>query len=444
MLAVAGFLTLNACDGNGLPKPSCPPTPTKPDFGQPAAAATESTVDIELSGSYVKLRIRDLIETKVPSDPAQVPESGVKVHSIQLKESGTPPNRLNLISIEIEPWLKGSSGKPATLNRWYILTLRLIPHLINPQTIPDSNRRKQLLRCGQDPECGESGVVLAFDLHELYNKTFARKVECPSSDYDFIDDPVLRSVHETLFGDPAKNKPAQEPLVLPTQQITKMVAGIAGSPVNLTGVAIGTDGDLKIGLLMDQGSSIPFVAQAFLRPGEHWGVRIDTSLVSTSIRKTVIEKAAQQSSSIVIDNVAASFTEGEIVIDAAGHAPQGLCGVVNFSAKARARPRVCRKANGRSALQICEGPSTTSPDLGLWSGPCLLFRTIFTGGLAVANIATSTPQSCPELAELQFSAGANDDLYATKIDTNNIFFITGRSQLMDTRSGTTPPMPTCP
>ncbi|MGH7450472.1 MAG: hypothetical protein ACRENG_03945, partial [bacterium] len=212
-----------------------------------------------------------------------------------------------------------------------------------------------------------------------------------------------------------------------------------------------SDQDLRIALLMDRGSPLTFSSQTWLRPGDDWGVSIDTSFVASSIRKKVEAKAREKDPAISI-TVNLTFTKSfyttgprdEIIIDAAGRAPQGLCGVVNFSLKATAMPRVCRNANGRSVLQICEGPSKITPALGLWSGPCLLFKTIFTGGMAVANITTATPLSCPEATELQFSAGPNDDLYATRIDTDGVFYIAGRSQFLDAALGKTPGAPACP
>src|SRR5574342_304642 len=89
--------------------------------------------------------------------PPLSPNSGVKVNAINPEEKGAGVNRLTLISIDIEPWLKGASGKPASLQRYYTLTLKIVPYLITSQTIPDSTRRKELLRCGNDPKCGESG-----------------------------------------------------------------------------------------------------------------------------------------------------------------------------------------------------------------------------------------------------------------------------------------------
>jgi hypothetical protein len=437
-----------SCDGT-LPKPDCPEIPAARDYGPPAAQSEKSSVNIDLSATYVRLRVREAVETKILQDTTLIPDNGVKVNAIRLEEKGAGANRMNFISIDIEPWLKGASGKPASLQRYYTLTLKIVPHLITAQSIPDSTRRKELLRCGNDPKCGESGVLLVFDFYELYSKSFSRKVECPSSDYDLIDARVLTGIYESLYG--SQQKPPMAPLIVPAQQIIKIVSGLVGAPVNLTGVALGSDQDLRIALLMDQGSPLTFSSQTWLRPGDDWGVSIDTSFVASSIRRKVEAKAREKDPAISITvnlTFAKSFyTTGprdDIIIDAAGSAPQGLCGVVNFSLKATAMPRVCRNANGRSVLQICEGPSKITPELGLWSGPCLLFKTIFTGGMAVANITTGTPLSCPEATELQFSAGPNDDLYATRIDTDGVFYIAGRSQLLDTALGRTPGGPACP
>ncbi len=448
LLAAVAVPLLISCDGT-LPKPNCPEIPAAPDYGPLAAQSEKSSVNIDLSASYVKLRVREAVETKIPQDTTLIPSNGVKVNAINLEEKGAGANRLNLISIDIEPWLKGASGKPASLQRYYTLTLKIVPHLITSETIPDSSRRKELLRCGNDPKCGESGVLLVFDFYELYSKSFSRKVECPSNDYDLIDAQVLTGIYESLYG--TQQKPPMPPLIVPTQQIIKIVNGLVGAPVKLTGVAIGSDQDLRIALLMDQGSPLSFSSQTWLRPGDDWGVSIDTSFVASAIRKKVADKAREKDPAISI-TVGVTFTRSyyttgpkdEIIIDASGSAPQGLCGVVNFSLKATAAPRVCRNTNGRSVLQLCEGPSKITPDLGLWSGPCLLFKTIFTGGMAVANITTAAPLSCPEISELQFSAGPNDELYATRIDTDDAFYIAGRSQLLDASLGRTPGASTCP
>jgi hypothetical protein len=411
-----------------------------------------TSVAVELGQAYMNMRVRQAVETKIPQDPTQMPDNGVKINGVRLFEQWVGVNRLNLVSIDIEPWLKGASGSPASLQRYYTLTLRIVPHLINPQTVPEPARRKQLLRCGTDPECGESAVLLAFDFYELYSKSFTRKVECQSKDFDPIDAQVLTGIYASLYGNGTVSPPAlpQDPIVVPTQEIVKLVSGLVGAPAQLTGVAIGSDLDLKIGLLMDKGSPAPFDRQAGIRGDDDWGVSIDTAFVTSAIRNKAVAKAQEVNSAIAINSFSVTYIGGllgpnKLDILAFGSWPRGgACGVTNFKLTAEADLLVCRKANGKSVLKVCEGPSDQSPT-SFWdflSGVCGGINDFignFFGGLSTATITTG----CPDMAELQFPAGTNDVLYATRLDAEGVFYIAGQSPLRDALLGRTPGSTAC-
>jgi len=132
--------------------------------------AGQSSVDIELDRLYVLDRIRSMLEKPATGS------SGAFVRNIELRELAVPGSKpLSVVQIRLEPWLKGASGQPASLQRQYELTLRATPHLITPATVPDATRRKQLLCKPDEMSCTRNqGVWLTFELHELRNVTFGR------------------------------------------------------------------------------------------------------------------------------------------------------------------------------------------------------------------------------------------------------------------------------
>lgn len=279
-LSFIALAVLASC--NGIPTPNCPQPPTLPDRGPVAQRSTTSSIDVELSQGYMRERVRAMVDTP------ETASSGVDVGTVTLEEVVTGSDRLNLVSIVITPWLKADTptAVPAPLPRSYILRLKMVPHLITPATTPDPARRRELLCAPGDTACtADSGVLLTFEFYELFSRVNQEAVACTSSNYDLIDAQVLGGVYESLG--------KQGPLLLPGGQLTSMISGIIGSPVNLIGVNVGSDLELKIGFLLDQGTPDPFDPNTALShfPNEDWGIDIDTDFITTAVRAQAVAQA---------------------------------------------------------------------------------------------------------------------------------------------------------
>ena len=110
-------------------------------------------------------------------------------------------------------------------------------------------------------------------------------------------------------------------------------------------------------------------------------------------------------------------------------------GTINFSFSVSVEPRICKR--GMDSMLVLCNPKNTAPavpstcanvlsflkDVGDW------FSTSFKGGSAVATIGTPT-DSCDDQSAISFQTGSHR-LYSTKVDTDSIFYIAGRSQMMD-------------
>src|SRR6266508_1502268 len=100
---------------------ACPPPPPRPNYGTPAQRAGQSSVDIDLSGGYMRERISKLIE------PGPHATRGVSSHYFQLQEQVVNGERLNLMKIGLQPWGRGRDGEKVNLPQEYSLSLKLVP-----------------------------------------------------------------------------------------------------------------------------------------------------------------------------------------------------------------------------------------------------------------------------------------------------------------------------
>lgn len=429
------------------------------DFGQPALRSGKASVELNFKPSYIVEVVRSRISA--PDISAMKPgDSGMDIGRIWLEENGTGANRINLISISFSVWLKSQQGGKIYLpSRNYTLRLRFVPYLITPANFPDSARRRAVLGCKNgDPDCGDSGVILALRFYELaggWIRSPTEPVDCNSSTrYDFIDEQVLTQAYNISV--------QQEPIRIPTSKITGMVSGLVNASVTLTGMDLGTDQYLKIGLVVDKGTPMNFdsrYSELSRHPNTHWGILIDKNLITSALVAKIDENIRNQSASLD-GTPQVDYTRDGIIIDAIGKKSVPVCGDVRFSVRVTARPSICRNPAGNSTLRICAGTSEPEPTLLFasgWQQACVqglkiinaiasIPAGLFSGGVAIvytgcAGIGWNI--ECSQPAEIQFSTGS-DVLYATQIDTDDMFFIAGRSQFMDSRGlGSPPSLPSC-
>jgi hypothetical protein len=435
---------------------------------------TTESLAIELNQTYMRARIRTQMDQPLPatatrqrlqlpeSDPARLPTSGFSLNSVNLEQTtDATGTRLNLLAIDLTPWLRKDDPDPADATgntvklskapvstRRFVLRLRLVPHLVTATTISDLARRRAILGCDPaDQTC--AGVVLGLTFHQLYDKGFSENVVCSptqrSPNYDLISAQVLQGALDTVNGRviPATTPgtqpriiPAQAPISVPTKPLLDMVSMLNGTPVSLTGVAVGSDLDLKIALLVNGGMPLPFSPTTGFRNADtDWAIVIDTSFLASKIAGDVVSRAAANSPPITIaaGSVAVAFNPGRVSVSASGFATTAVlhCNVP-VSLSLPVTPSVCRKAAGQRVLRMCPGSVVSSNGVTA----CAFFDAII-GGSATATVTCPT---CPPAAPtdpcgpvpIQFEAGTGDTFYATAVDTDNIFYIAGRSTLMDT------------
>src|SRR5207248_1306195 len=114
-----------------------------------------------LSELYMRHKIKDQLEKPPPDNPT--PDSGFFVNDVALSEQGTGAQKLNLLTIQITPWLRGADGNPVSLQRSYRLTLKIVPYLVTATTIPDPQKRQAFIGVA------DNGAALRFELVDLYS-----------------------------------------------------------------------------------------------------------------------------------------------------------------------------------------------------------------------------------------------------------------------------------
>ncbi|MEZ4828968.1 MAG: hypothetical protein R3C61_22180 [Bacteroidia bacterium] len=415
LLIVVIVAVCHACDS--LPGTACPPAPADPGYGTPAPPASRSSMNIELSQRYIREKVRTMMQ----SPPSA--SSGVDIGTVRLsQETDAQGNPLHLLNVVISPWLRGNGDSTVSLQRSYELKLRIVPYLITPVTEPDSNRRRSLL-CPNGNCTADNGILIQFAFYELFGRINQAPVFCGSAGYDMIDGQVLGSVYKSLE--------SARPVVVQADGLLAMGAGLAGIPMGLTGVALGSDLELKVGLLFDVGTPAVFDPQVSLShfPDADWGVSLDTSLLSMAVRRSAIAQATSTDPRVSVSGVRVGYTTAGFEVVASGQI--NLCGGISFTASTVVSPQLCRKSDGTVVLQVCSGKADTNPKASFLQGICYLgsqFLSAFSGGWSTAVIKSGT---CPDMGNISFQAGPGDVLYGTSLDTDQFFYIAGRSTFID-------------
>jgi hypothetical protein len=410
-------LGLAACASTGGLQPGqCSAPPVSADLGPVPAMAGQSSVDIELSNLYIIARVKDMLGTVPPGAT-----SGAFVNSVALVDASSGGTTTPTIVIMLEPWLLGQSGQPASLQRFYRLTLKLTPHLITPQTVPDATKRQQLLCPTAQSGCDSSqGALLSFDLLDLYNVSFSRRA-CDSP--DVIDTRLVPEIYQNLAN--------QSPLSLPTSAIGAVLSSAAGGAINLTDVNVAADGLLKIGLVYGVGSTHAFDRQTMQLsryPGSDWVVNIDPSIMTAAVRNRMLSALQSMAPGSTLTTFSTTFTPGVILANGtAALSVPGICGTsATVTIAVRNPTQLCKDVGSRSAIVSWTDMSSSTGNF------CINLKT-FWDNIGVGT-AFGPPTVWPTLAIINFPAGANDTFYGTALDLDSAFVIAGRSTMMDARS----------
>jgi hypothetical protein len=427
------------------------------DHGPAAPKSTTASVEIEIRGSYVKEQVRAKFDTPLPVAATDqqlaipdgmagfIPTAGVVVKNVVLEEPIVAGARANVLAVQVVPWLLHKERDPQDASRWtlsrtelpryFTLRLRLVPRIRPPTTI-----------------------LIPLELQELRDDSARETVVCSRTPdlrnpgYDIVTAQVHQGVLDALLG--TADHEGAAPLELPAAEIATLVGGIAGSAVQLTGVALGTDRDLKVGLRFDQGTPVVFDSNTGLShfPAADWGVAIDPSFITASVIQKLKKVATDAPRPITLGPISvaydsrptASGRDNLISVDASATATTQLCHV-GLSIRAEVSPRICRSPGGRSTLVGCTTQSIT-PHVDA----CIVFET-FLFGDATMTVCTPgpcaapiPPNPCSPMTEIQFDAGAGDTFYATAIETDRMFYIAGRSTFLDALLPARPTVPACP
>ncbi|NPU93760.1 MAG: hypothetical protein HPY82_17745, partial [Gammaproteobacteria bacterium] len=352
LLGALGFL-LSACDDpNVITGGQCPPPPAPFSAAPAPAMAGQSSVDVELSRTYLLNRVRTMLAT----DPTQ--DSGAFIGNISHRDvTDAAGKRRSQIELTLEPWLKGQNGQPASLQRFYKLTLQLTPRLVTPTTVTDVTVRRQLLQCdpatATDCDTRES-ALLSFDLVELYNTSFSRPA-CNTP--DAIDSKLVPQIYDLLA--------RQAPLQLPTVAIGTLLSSAAGTPVQLTDVNVSLDSLLKLGLQYNVGATHNFDTQTMLLsrfPNRDWLVDLDTSIMTAAVRSRMAAALTSAAPGATITTFSTSFIPGEIsVTGSAALTVPGICGgTATLAIRARNPAQMCKDASNQSIIASWTDSSTNT------------------------------------------------------------------------------------
>ncbi|GAA3346993.1 hypothetical protein GCM10020358_60090 [Amorphoplanes nipponensis] len=435
-LALTATIGAGAAAAGCSDKPaSCPDPPAPPPVtGVRTVRAERTNVNLELGYRYMRALIREQFEGA--PDPAAT--SGARVTSVSLTQEGDGAAPRNLVTVGLTPWL-GSSPR-ADLPRQFRLVLEIRPHLVTAAVQPDEQLRRQWLG-GAD-----EGVALTFAFVRLRDVSMDREVGCPTSGAaDPVADQVLRGVYDGLRG--------QQPVVVPVELVTGLATALTGGTAAVTGVNLATAGDLKLGFTLDSGSPAVFSPETLLihHPADDWGFELDRSLVSRLVAAKAGAVVRGQDPFATIDAVDVDFSaQGLFVTVKATHKQNDPCPDIHVTATSLTKVSVRRDPAGPSVLVGRPGEPTLTDDSNLAAKICFAVdKALFGQATAVIGPARAGP-SCPDTLgpPLSFDFGT-DTFSGASVDTDETFFISGRSRHVDevlagaTPAQTRPPVPVC-
>jgi hypothetical protein len=380
----------------------------------PAPRSTNTSIDLEMGQLYLRRRITTALQATGIDNPS--PDAGMFVRDLRLEERTSGSEKVNVLNLNVEPWVRGAQNQPVSLQRFYRVVLKITPYLLTPSTEPDAAKRRTLLGGAN------SGLALRFELIELYNLSFGRPVNCSRTDLDLFDAPFLDGLQQSLS--------SQVPLVIPTSTITDVAAKLTGSSPDVSGVNLGSDLDLKIGFALSGTAGRPFEPQTSLSrfPGSDWAINIDTLLVASAIDSQVRTAITSTNGLSVIGTPTIAFVPGGLNVDVSVRVSgcgYSTTGSVSVEVEMMVR-RIGPDGPPPLTRYVIRAPQTTKPALGVFGTLCYLVLNPM--GSATLTIG---PGCFDVLSVVQFEASPGDWFYATSIDTDNVFYIAGRSSYMD-------------
>ena len=430
IVTLAFYTLLSGCGPSPLPTAACPQSYIKPISLQVAAQSATSTVDLALSQSYMRKRIKDTIQTPDTDSQGHATSHGIDVNQITLLEKTVNGQDLHLIAINMTPWLRGQNGAHVSSNNTYELFLKLNPYIVDQNTVPDAAQRKKVL-CGTNNTCTENeGVLLGFELHELKNKSQTTVVATGNGicgTVNLIDEKVLDGIWGIDGG-----LTNATPVVLPTASIAQMITGFAGVPVRVTGLALGSNTDLKIGMLMNAGAGHAFDSSTGFRPAVDWTLDLDSSVIKDFISMTANAVAASNNPPATVSDIAVKFIDQpENAVDVVVNLTLPICSTAKVRVLSHVRFDVCTDMNSQPILQQCKADDQRLPNN--WpTNACVIADHLFRWPY-IGNAIDPPCRLANSSTVLKFQVGPAEAFYATSMDVSDInFHIDGRSTVMDT------------
>jgi len=441
MVAIGASIALVGCPNSTLPTPKCAATQLPGDpLGAASPRAGRASIRLEASAWYIAALVRRIIGELHPEDPNAT--SGVEIGAIRLSEEGTGAQRQNLVAVQFSAWLRGQDGSHVMLpGRTYKLQLQILPHLLTAQNTPDLATRRAFLDCAADAPC-ETGLVVVFAFKALLGggqRPANEPVDCAKPSYDLIDEQVLTRSLEAAA--------ALRPMGIALDSVMTTLRTRLALDVRATGVDLGTDQHLVLGLLLDAGTPSTFDSFATgLGHGNDvdWAIEIDPALLAPAIRRKAIELATQRISGVVLGGPpSVAFDDDGIALGLAGTVPVPVCGAVPFTASALALAGVCGHALGACANTAAHPITVTVTPRDGSQAACLdvakflksIADQVHAVTVALAGgtpASTTTPPTCAAITSpVLYPIGAHDVIYPLRLDTDRMFAVAGRSQLMD-------------
>jgi hypothetical protein len=409
--------------------PSCPASYIQPVALSVAPQSATTSVDLSLTGNYMRSRVRGMVQAPEVDAQGKPTAAGADVKSIDLVEKVVNGQTQRLIAVSLEPWIRGQSGGHTSLNNRYDLRLTINPYIVNKTTVSDAAKRKTFL-CGADPQCTtDEGILLGFELQELDNRSQGTVVSTGAGKCGTLNQ-VDAQVLDGLWGkDGALTKAA--PVLLPTASVTQMIGKITGTTATTTGVAIGASGDLKVGILTDQGTPRPFDSTTGFRGDVDWSIDIDDAFISSAVSSVAAAGAAASNPPATITGTTIKFSDQpENTVDATIEATLPICGTARARIRAHVRFDVCTDG-GQSVLQMCRADTKELPNNWIVNG-CVVADYVFARWPKYGEIIDPPCGLAGTSTALRFPVAANETFYATAMDiSQTVFHIDGRSTAMD-------------
>ncbi|SFR22157.1 hypothetical protein SAMN04488564_10681 [Lentzea waywayandensis] len=441
LVSLGPLMVLMAC----ADKQACPLRPSAPEVAAVQTPRSEQTnVNLELSARYMRALFRERLESS-SEDPAG--STGARATTVDLTQEGVGASAKNLVRVGLVPWVKSASSPPGgtdsgrvDLPRSFHLLLEIKHHLVTAATQPDAATRRRWL------DGAEEGVALTFTFVALRDVTFGRDVVCPSSEPpDPIAEKILHGVFDGLRD--------QKPTVIPTALVTELAGSLTGGSAKVIGANLASDGDLKLGFTLDAGTPATFAPETLLvhHPADDWGFELDSTLAAGLVTAQAKASVAANDFQAIVDSVKVEFSrQGIAVAVDATHKQSRPCPDIHFKARSLTVLSVLKDPAGKSVLTAKSGTPAVTDDAGLVSKFCYFFGTVIFGKatLVIGPAAPTAP--CPGVLGPSLSFGfGTDTFYGTSVDTDETFYISGRSSHLDellagsTRPAERPPVPNC-